>query len=65
MRKANRNTRNDLIARRLAEARMHPYDRERAMHVLESAQRFAEAILWVKERVEGFAASFLKPGLKH
>ena len=65
MRKANLNSHNAAIAVRLAEARMNPYDRERALHVLESAQKVADALIWARDKIATLGAYFLNPGFKH
>jgi len=65
MRKANRDTLDGMIRKRLAEARMSDHDRERAAHALRDAEAIVDTLVWVKEKAASFGALLLNPGLKH
>jgi hypothetical protein len=65
MRKANGNTSERLLERRLAETHLSPRERDRALELMRDADEFANAILWAKEKIESLGAIFLKPGFKN
>jgi hypothetical protein len=62
MRKVNRNA---IIYRKLAEAQMSDYDRQRAIRSVEMADAIVGAVMWVKSKVASAGAMMLRPGFKH
>jgi hypothetical protein len=46
-------------------ARMSDLDRQVAFDAMRIAEAFADAILWVKEKVAAIGTYFLKPSMKH
>jgi hypothetical protein len=64
MRKANRKV-NELIYRRLAEARMSNHERESAAYAFDSAEAIVDAIVWAKEKIAYFGTMLPGLGFKH
>ena len=64
MRKANVRSSNRLLEKRLAETRMSEHDRTRALTVMRDAEEVANAIFWMRYRIESLKGLFLKPGFK-
>ena len=46
-------------------AQMSELDRQVAMDAMRIAEAFAEAVLWVKEKLAALGTYFLKPSVKH
>jgi len=44
---------------------MSDLDRQKAIDALRVAEGFADAMLWVKEKVSALGTWFLKPSVKH
>ncbi len=40
-------------------------DRDHALQALRQAERFADALGWIRERLSALGNAFLKPSLKH
>jgi hypothetical protein len=53
-----------LLEKRLAETRMSEHDRTRALTVMRDAEEVANAIFWMRDRIESLKGLFLKPGFK-
>jgi len=49
----------------IQKARMSDRDRQVAIDALRIAEAFADATLWVKEKVAALGTYFLKPSMKH
>jgi hypothetical protein len=46
-------------------AQMSELDRQVAIDAMRIAEAFAEAVLWVKEKLAALGTYFLKPSVKH
>jgi len=65
MRKVNQiNAGSDLYAL-IHRAHMSDLDRQKAIDAVRVAEGFADAMLWVKEKVSAIGTWFLKPSVKH
>jgi len=49
----------------LEKAHLSDVDRHKALDAMRTAEMFADAVLWVKEKVAAIGTWFLKPSLKH
>jgi len=49
----------------LQRAQMSEPDRKAAINALHIAEAFADAVLWVREKISGLGTYFLKPSVKH
>lgn len=65
MRKANGNASDRLIERRLAETCMNARDRDRAAELMRDADAFAEAVVWVRDKVASLGDLLLRPDFKN
>ena len=65
MRKANGSPSDRLLEQRLAETHMSPRERDRALELMHEADKFADVIIWAKEKIASLGAIFLKPGFKN
>lgn len=65
MRKVNQNTAGSDIYALIQKAHMNDLDRQVAIDAMRIAEAFAEAVLWVKEKVAALGTYFLKPSVKH
>lgn len=46
-------------------AHMSELERHKAMDAMRMAEGFADALIWVREKVAGMGTWFLKPSVKH
>lgn len=65
MRKVNQNTFGTDLYALIENARLSERDRQVAIDAIHAAERFADAALWVKEKVVAMGTWFLKPSVKH
>lgn len=65
MRKVNQTAAGVDIYALIGRARMSDRDRQVAIDAMRIAEAFADAMLWVKEKVGALGSYFLKPSLKH
>lgn len=49
----------------IRKAQMSDLDRQTAIDAMRVAEAFADAVLWVKEKVSALGTYFLKPSVKH
>ena len=65
MRKVNQIKAGSDIYALIQSAHMSDLDRQKAIDALRVAEGFADAMLWVKEKVSALGTWFLKPSVKH
>ena len=65
MRKVNQSAVGSDIYALIRRAQMSDLDRQVAIDAVRVAEAFAEAVLWVKEKVAAIGTYFLKPCIKH
>lgn len=65
MRETNEKRVNTGIYTRIRELPISAVDRENAIHALRQAERFANVIVVIKEKLAALGGAFLKPSLKH
>ena len=65
MRKVNQTAGGADIYALIQRAQMSDLDRQVAIDAMRIAEAFADAILWVKEKVAAIGTYFLKPSVKH
>ena len=65
MRKVNQTFMGPEVYALIRRARMSDLNRQIAVNALGVAEAFAEAVLWVKEKVAAIGTCFLKPSVKH
>ena len=65
MRKDNQKTVASDVYALIQRAQMSDRDRQVAIDALRIAEAFADATLWVKEKVAALGTYFLKPSMKH
>ena len=65
MRKVNQIKAGSDIYALIQRAHMSDVDRQKAIDALRVAEGFADAMLWVKEKVSALGTWFLKPSVKH
>lgn len=65
MRKVNQKTFGTDLYALVAKAQMSDRDRQVAIDSIEAAEKVADAVLWVKEKVASMGTWFLKPSVKH
>jgi len=65
MRKSNERLFDSGIYARIRELRMTESERRTAIEAMREAERVADAILWVREKLAAVGHYFLKPSLKH
>jgi hypothetical protein len=49
----------------IQKAQMSEFERQRAINAMQMAEGFANALLWVREKVAAMGTWFLKPSVKH
>jgi hypothetical protein len=49
----------------IQKAQMSDFERQRAIHTMQMAEGFANALIWVREKVAAMGTWFLKPSVKH
>jgi hypothetical protein len=65
MRKDNQKTVASDVYALIQRAQMSDRDRQVAIDAMRLAEAFADAMLWVKEKVAALGTYFLKPSMKH
>jgi hypothetical protein len=65
MRETNEKVLNTGIYARIRALPINSADREDAIQALEQAERFANLLVAIQEKLEAIGSSFLKPSLKH
>lgn len=65
MRKVNQMTAGSDIYALIHRAHMSDLDRQKAIDAVRVAEGFADAVLWVKEKVSALGTYILKPSVKH
>jgi hypothetical protein len=65
MRKVNQIKAGSDIYALIQRAQMSDLDRQKAIDAVRVAEGFADAALWVKEKVSALGTWFLKPSVKH
>ena len=65
MRKVNQTIMGPEVYALIRRARMSDLNRQIAVNAVGVAEAFAEAVLWVKEKVAAIGTCFLKPSVKH
>jgi hypothetical protein len=65
MRKVNQTIMGPDVYALIRKARMSDRDRLVAINAIRIADAFAEAVLWVQEKVAAIGTCFLKPSVKH
>ena len=65
MRESNERSVNTGIYSRIRELPISSADREHAIQALRQAERVADVLLAIKEKLASIGAAFLKPSLKH
>jgi hypothetical protein len=65
MRKVNQIKAGSDIYALIQRAQMSDLDRQKAIDAVRVAEGFADAVLWVKEKVSALGTYFLKPSVKH
>jgi hypothetical protein len=65
MRKDKQSSYRSEIYKVLENARLSESDRLSAINAMQDAEAIANAILWLKEKIEAVGRYFLKPSLKH
>ena len=65
MRKDNQKAVGADIYALIGRAQMSDRDRQVAIDAMRLAEAFADAMLWVKEKVAALGTYFLKPSMKH
>ena len=65
MRKVNQSAVGSDIYALIRRAQMSDLDRQVAIDAVRIAEAFADAVLWVKEKVAAIGTYFLKPSIKH
>jgi hypothetical protein len=65
MRKVNQTAVGSDVYALIRGAHMSDRDRQVAIDALRVAEAFADAMLWVKEKVSALGTFFLKPSVKH
>jgi hypothetical protein len=49
----------------IQKAQMSDFERQRAIEAMQMAEGFANALIWVREKVAAMGTWFLKPSVKH
>lgn len=49
----------------LQKAHLSDVDRRKALDAMRTAEMFADAVVWVQEKVAAIGTWFLKPSMKH
>ena len=65
MRESKQVSKNTGIYARIRELPINAADREHAIQALRQAERVANALMAIKEKLASVGAAFLKPSLKH
>jgi len=65
MRKDNQTRTGSDVYALIRRAQMSGVDRQVAIDAMRIAEAFADAVLWVKEKVAVLGTYFLKPSVKH
>jgi hypothetical protein len=65
MRKVNQKTFGTDLYALVEKAHISDRDRQVAIDAIEAAEKVANAVLWVKEKVASVGNWFLKPSVKH
>jgi len=65
MRKVNQKAHGTDLVALVEKARLSDRDRQVALDAIRAAERFTDAVLWVKEKVASMGNWFLKPSVKH
>jgi hypothetical protein len=65
MRKVNQTSVRSDVHALIQRARMNDLDRQIAVNAVRVGEGFAEAVLWVKEKVAAIGTCFLKLSVKH
>ncbi len=65
MRKVNQIKPGSDIYALIQRAHMSDLDRQKAIDAVRVAEGFADAVLWVKEKVSALGTYILKPSVKH
>ena len=65
MRESNEKSKNTGIYARIRELPINAADREHAIQALRQAERVANVLVAIKEKLASIGAAFLKPSLKH
>jgi hypothetical protein len=65
MRKVNQIKAGSDLYALIQRAQMSDLDRQKAIDAVRVAEGFADAMLWVKEKVSAIGTWFLKPSVKH
>ena len=65
MRESNEKYKNTGIYARIRELPINAADRENAIQALRQAERVANMLVAIKEKLASIGAAFLKPSLKH
>ena len=65
MSKVNQNPAGSDVYALIRRTQMSELDRQVAIDAMRIAEAFADAILWVKEKVAVLGTYFLKPSVKH
>ena len=65
MRKVNQKAFGTDLHALIEKAQLSERDRQVALDAICAAERFADAVLWVKDRIASMGNWFLKPSVKH
>jgi len=65
MRKVNQNTHGSDLVALIEKAHMSDRDRQVAINAIQAAEKFADAVLWVRQKLAVMGTWFLKPSVKH
>ena len=65
MRKGNQKAFGTDLYALIEKAHLSDRDRQVAQDAIHAAERFADAVLWVKDRIASMGNWFLKPSVKH
>ena len=65
MRKVNQTAAESDVYALVRKVQMSDLDRQVAIDAMRVAEAFADAVLWVKEKVAAIGTWFLKPSMKH
>jgi hypothetical protein len=65
MRESNERSKNTGLYARIRELPINATDREHAIQALRQAERVADVLVAIKEKLASIGAAFLKPSLKH
>ena len=65
MRKGNQKSTGPYLHALIERAQMNDLERQKALDAMRTAESFASAVLWVRERVAAMGTWFLKPSVRH